>query len=386
MAVSYNLGNTNFGLFQMKGGAKSSAPKFLYGRVVDVINDRFHPDYDTYDKALGLYGVIFTPVETAALEGEDAPVQFAYCSNSSLRRLPLKNEFVKLESRPSPIGRDGDAAAQRTYWTEIHSIWNHPHHNAYPDSLQVGEQDGDLGVNFEEQDKVNPLQLFAGDVSLESRYGSSIRLGGTQGEGNKISNSKNNGSPYTIVRNGQHEEVEDGNETILEDINKDKSSIYLTSNHKLDLDQARGKHEGLKSQPESSKRFEGAQIVMNSDRIFFNSKKEGIYLTSEKDIGLSGQQVGIDGDKYVALDAKKIYLGRIALKREDEPVLLGQATIDWLTKLMFNLDTLISALAQSPPDSVYAGAVKTVALAVYPQIPLLRSSLVFLKSRKVFVE
>ena len=335
---------------------------------------------------LGLYGVIFTPVETAALEGEDAPVQFAYCSNSSLRRLPLKNEFVKLESRPSPIGRDGDAAAQRTYWTEIHSIWNHPHHNAYPDSLQVGEQDGDLGVNFEEQDKVNPLQLFAGDVSLESRYGSSIRLGGTQGEGNKISNSKNNGSPYTIVRNGQHEEVEDGNETILEDINKDKSSIYLTSNHKLDLDQARGKHEGLKSQPESSKRFEGAQIVMNSDRIFFNSKKEGIYLTSEKDIGLSGQQVGIDGDKYVALDAKKIYLGRIALKREDEPVLLGQATIDWLTKLMFNLDTLISALAQSPPDSVYAGAVKTVALAVYPQIPLLRSSLVFLKSRKVFVE
>lgn len=385
MEISYSLGR-NLTKAGKPAASKAPAPKVFYGRVVDVIDSAFHPEYDTYGKSLGLYGVFWNEVSSGTIEGEDAPLKFAYCGNSTSRAIPLKNEFVRLESRPSPEGRDGDASSSRLYWTEIHPIWNHPHHNAYPDSLQVGEGDADLGKNFKEQDKINPLQLFPGDVTLESRYGSSIRLGGTQGEGSKISTNSNNGLPYTIIRNGQHEDVEDGDETIVENINDDKTSIYLTSNHKIQLEQARAKHEGLDQRPERGDRFEGAQIMMNSDRIFFNSKKEGIYLSAEKDVGITAEQVGIDGDKYVALDASKIYLGRIALKKEDEPVLLGQSTIDWLSQLVTNLNTLINTMAKAPPEGPYSGAVSSVAKAVQPQLPTLKNRLDLLKSRKVFVE
>lgn len=385
MAISYSFGS-NLSKSAKQGTKKTSAPKIFYGRVVDVIDSAFHPLYDTYDKSLGLYGVVWSEVSTGTIEGEDAPVKFAYCADSNFRRLPLKNEFVKLELSPSSQGRDGDASSQRLYWTSIHPIWNHPHHNAYPDSLQVGEGDADLGNLFEEQSKVNPLQLFAGDTTIESRYGSSIRFGGTKGEGNKLTDDSNNGEPYIVIRNGQHEDVEDGDETIIEDVNDDKSSIYLTSNHKVELKQSRDKHESLEEKPVTGDRFEGAQIILNSDRLFFNTKEEGIYFTSNKDIGLSGEQVGVDGEKYVALDARKIYLGRIALKKEDEPVLLGQSTVDWLSQLVTNLDTLIRTMATAPPEGPYSGVVSSIAKSIQPQMPTLRQRLELLKSRKVFVE
>lgn len=385
MAISYSLGS-NLTKAGKPVANKASAPKIFYGRVVDVIDSAFHPEYDTYGKSLGLYGVFWNEVSTGTIEGEDSPLKFAYCGDSTYRRLPLKNEFVKLESRPSPEGRDGDASSSRLYWTSIHTIWNHPHHNAYPDSLQVGEGDADLGSFFEEQSKINPLQLFAGDTTIESRYGSSIRFGGTKGEGNKLTGNSNNGKPYTILRNGQHEDVQDGDETILENINDDKTSIYLTSDHKVELKQSRDKHESLEEKPETGDRFEGAQIVLNSDRLFFNSRGEGIYLSANKDIGLTGEQVGIDGEKYVTLDARKIYLGRVALKKEDEPVLLGQSTIDWLSQLVTNLDTLIRTLAVTPPEGPYSAVVSSIAKSVQPQMPILNQRLNLLKSRKVFVE
>ena len=138
-----------------RGNSRNSGvPKLLYGRVVDVITDAFHPEYDTYGKSLGLYGVFYSEVTTGTSEGEDSPLKFAYCANASIRRLPLKNEFVKIEGRPDAEGRDGDAATSRLFWTEIHSIWNHPHHNAYPDTLQVGEGTADLGDDFKEQEKI----------------------------------------------------------------------------------------------------------------------------------------------------------------------------------------------------------------------------------------
>lgn len=385
MAISYSFGS-NLAKSAKQGSKKTSTPKIFYGRVVDVIDSAFHPLYDTYDKSLGLYGVIWNEVSTGTIEGEDAPVKFAYCADSNFRRLPIKNEFVKLEFSPSSQGRDGDASSQRLYWTSIHPIWNHPHHNAYPDSLQVGEGDADLGGIFKEQTKINPLQLFTGDTAIESRYGSSIRFGGTKGNGNRLTNDSNNGKPYIILRNGQHQDVGDGDETILENINDDKSSIYITSDHKVELEESRDKHQGLEKQPQTANRFEGAQILLNSDRLFFNSREEGIYLSANKDISLSGEQVGIDGEKYVALDARKIYLGSIALKKEDEPVLLGQSTIDWLGQLVTNLDTLIRTMALTPPTGPYSAVVSSIAKSVQPQLPTLKQRLQLLKSRKVFVE
>lgn len=387
MAINYSLGSSLSGASRSKPSTTSGTSKGQFGRVVDVILDAFHPEYDTYGKSVGLYGVLYREVSGATLEGEDSHLKFAYCGVSNIRTIPLKNEFIILKSLPSPEGRDGDAGAMRIYWTGIHYMWNHPHHNAYPDSLQVGEGEADLGETFEEADKINTLQLFSGDTSIESRYGSSIRLGGTKGEGNDIATDSNNGKPYTILRNGQHDKPADGDETILENINDDDTSIYLTSDHLIELEQSRDKYDALDESPELSNVFEGAQILLNSDRLFFNTKEEGIYFSANKDFSVTAKQVGIDGEKYVGLDARKIYLGKIALKKEDEPVLLGQSTVDLLSKLITALDTLIKTMANTPPaPPVYCGTVSSIAKTVAPQLPVLKQQLALLKSRKVFVE
>ena len=126
---------------------------------------------------------------------------------------------------------------------------------------------------------------------------------------------------------------------------------------------------------------------MNSDRLFFNTKEEGIYFSSNEDFSVTAEQIGLDGDKYVALDARKIYLGKTALKKEDEPVLLGQSTVDLLSNLITSLDTLVKTMANTPPaPPVYCGTVSSIAKTIAPQLPTLKQQLTLLKSRKVFVE
>ena len=74
---------------------------------------------------------------------------------------------------------------------------------------------------------------------LEGRFGNSIRFGSTN-KSNEISNPNswsdlgNTGDPITIIRNGQPDNLDDkGWLPTIENINGDASSIYLTSNQKI---------------------------------------------------------------------------------------------------------------------------------------------------------
>lgn len=98
-----------------------------------------------------------------------------------------------------------------------------------------------LGKYFKANNRVRPLKHFEGDTILESRFGSSIRFGcyeddpnidvGTN-QGNGDDYSGNHGNPMIIIRNRQRVKYgEEGkySHTIMEDINKDGSSIHITS-------------------------------------------------------------------------------------------------------------------------------------------------------------
>ena len=145
------------------------------------------------------------------------------------------------------------------------NIWNHPHHNALPTTKGISddaskrdykqtenglavrqiEDEGtniDLGDYFKEQTKIKPLLPYEGDTIIEGRFGNSIRFGSTNiGESileenkNRWSDNSTVGDPILIIRNGQLEET-DGKGWVhsIEDIDDDASSIYLTSNQKLD--------------------------------------------------------------------------------------------------------------------------------------------------------
>ena len=95
------------------------------------------------------------------------------------------------------------------------------------------------GTYFLEKGTVNPLYAFEGDTILEGRFGNSIRLGNTVPDdiaplNNNWSLTGSLGDPITILSNGLRNESPSFN-SITEDINQDKSSIYLTSTQQLPI-------------------------------------------------------------------------------------------------------------------------------------------------------
>ena len=111
---------------------------------------------------------------------------------------------------------------------------------------QVSNQIGsNLGKYFKANNMIRPLKHYEGDTIIESRCGSSIRFGnfvdspgfdiGTS-SGHGESYAGNLGNPMILIRNRQRplvgSELQYGH-TILEDINRDGSSIQITSGKTL---------------------------------------------------------------------------------------------------------------------------------------------------------
>ena len=191
-----------------------------------------------------------------------------------LKYYPLINEIVPiitLTGKDYLESPNSDSAEFHYYFPPI-NLWNHPHHNTLPalenyneenklseikkneDYAQAGllrrTTDGDLdyevalGEYFNEQLNIKPLRPYEGDHIIEGRFGNSIRFGATaRSKSIPISQSNNwsagakgaIGDPITIIRNGQAEGLDEmGWVPTVEDINLDASTIYLTSNQKID--------------------------------------------------------------------------------------------------------------------------------------------------------
>jgi hypothetical protein len=140
---------------------------------------------------------------------------------------------------------------------------------------------------FEIVNNINPLQLFEGDVAIEGRGGNSIRLSSTIKNTNTISKqptwlSGSPGDPILIISNTKKNISTKGFR--IEDINKDDSSIYLTSTQKIPIKLAKSSVErniGGYTKP---------QVIINSNRLIFNSKVDSIIMASNKDIFFSTNQ------------------------------------------------------------------------------------------------
>ena len=380
----------NLGLKYTKGGLNTGAGsgasgKTSFGRVVDVILDAFHPEYDNYGKSLSINGVFYRSLSTSQAEDTSAQLKFAFQSSKGIKEVPLKGEIVEIQTLASEE-RTLDPNNQKTYWTKIVPIWNHPHHNAYPDTEQDGEGDADLGKYFKEESTINTLQQFPGDITMEGRHGQSIRFTGTKFDSNPWIDNSNNGKPMIVISNGQ-KETQNGDETIIENVNEDPASIYLTSDHIIELEQANEKRDAWDSEPTKANQYKGNQVIINSGRLYFNSNEESILLSAKESIGGNAKTIHLDGEKYIALDADKIYLGKVALNKEDEPVLLGQTTIDWLDDFLSQFESVAKTMSQLPP-SPPAAVAKLIAIgsSIVPIIPTLRNLLKNLPSKKVFTE
>jgi len=181
-----------------------------------------------------------------------------------------------------------------------------------------------VGKDFKEA-KVNPLKAFEGDVIYQGRYGQSIRFGSSQ----MIQSSFGEQFPNIVMRAGQGPETgrstEDGGAQALtnESLNTDPSSIWMVSKQILGLVPATfGTNIHLRSVLDKPVAFDGASILMNSDRLIFNSKATSIFLFAKKGIHMNSLEDGFTVDTS----------GVIALRTPNELSLYSEKTADVTSK------------------------------------------------------
>ena len=201
------------------------------------------------------YELLYSALSTSKSKEVSEP---AYPMWYFIRQYPVVNEIVLIFAGPSKKLNDR-ATEQQFYYMPAYGMWNNPNHNGFPNMEEWAdylntfankpEYSGDgtesktlpLGYTFEENPKIKDLQPFEGDTIIQARFGQSIRFGSTVSVlSNENTWSKNkegtNGDPITIITNRQGERViRNKFDSIVEDINKDGSSIYMTSTQEIDL-------------------------------------------------------------------------------------------------------------------------------------------------------
>lgn len=334
MNYSYNLFSNSPTNVNAGESNKGSSGGVIPVRVVDVILDDTHPEWDKLGKSEGIGAIKYRLLTKDIEEGDSTALPAAYPLVNDFKKIPLKNEIVLIQTAPGNTLNDNNLNT-KTYYHSIVNLWNHPNHGGFPNDT---EKELDLGQDIDELTDVNPLQPFPGDIIMDGRQGQSIRLGGFPSPKNILTDSSNNGKPFTILSNGQ-KEADNPFDPIIEDVNQDASSIYLVSDHQIPLEQVRDKTDsyGFNKRPPKADQYKGSQVVLNGGRLYFNAKDEGIFLNSNEYLDLQSNLININGVKEISLDAALIHLGeKVANAPQSfkEPVLLGHQTASLINSLI----------------------------------------------------
>lgn len=242
------------------------------------------------------------------------------------------------------------------------------------------------GKYFNSNIIANPTYPYEGDYIIDGRFGNSIRLGNTVPNGTTfVNNNWSSGSqttlgdPITIITNQKHTEQPSYN-SITEDINLDKSSIYFTSTQIIPLSPSSEKYTSYNTPPTQISKYANPQIIINSGRLVFNASEDSILLTSKQSINLNSvSSVNIDTSKTI-ISSKEVYLGG---KDATEPVLKGDTTVFLLEQLCVSLENLCLALTfqASAPNGGPLFATNQAAASTKSVIEGIRNQLVETKSK-----
>ena len=351
------LSNLNLDLNQIRNNAV---------RVKDIVLDQTHPRFEELGAYAAIGTIEFADITIPTGKSNKGDVKVARPLFINEKHFPVPNEIVYLVKGLPTTSTQEDVDNTILYYITVVNIWNHPHHNALPapqDSRassdrksynqveagsfnivnESGEADffsGNFEGQFVERENIHPLQPFIGDVIKEGRWGNSIRLGSTiKGASNSWSSTGQDGDPITILRNGQNVDADDrGFIPIPEDINKDQSSIYLTSTQKLPLETnsefGSYKDSNSSDTPEKQDQYSNSQVILNSGRLVFNAKNDHILLSADKSVNVNAAgSINLDSDKNIILNSKGVQLGVDA----EEPLVLGNELTDFLNEFIDDL-------------------------------------------------
>lgn len=243
---------------------------YLIARVTHVVQGPFFvgtnvpdPNYKTPSDLGVITFQLLTGIQDKTLASTGNKV--ARPMQSSLKQYPIEGEMILIFPGPSREMNE-DRERKDFYYTSPFNLWGFANHNAFPDlgdysayvskvrrnyqdssttnqpinTSATGSLNMPLGPNFVEKSNIKSLRQFTGDVTIEGRWGNSIRFGSTNNvpqDQNSWSRNSTPGNPITIIRNGQGKQENDlAWIPTVENINRDPSSIYLTQGQEIIID------------------------------------------------------------------------------------------------------------------------------------------------------
>ena len=212
----------------------------------------------------------------------------------------------------------------RTYYSNKINVFNSANSNFRPNRsgnrpTELVEADGKFD-HFEADINIRKLWPYEGDNIYQGRFGNSIRFGSNIVPDSHGDDGEAQNSPNIIFRTGQLLDADDFDKgeyveelknspfkPVKEDINADGSSIWMTTDQsvKLDIEGSNAvNHVFMTSkQSDDQPKNGGKQIVLNSDRITFNTKQGKILGFSHDGIGFSTQKsFTVDADETLDMN------------------------------------------------------------------------------------
>lgn len=346
--ITANMGNNNYTLPQ----------GYKVGKVYAVIlNDKSVPQniWEANGEWAGIGTILYEEYnEGTETTLENIDDQFLSSLPTALplvpnqKYFPLPGEIVllmDLPSAPSPI----TSKTEETYYLSTINAWNSPQFNG----LFVDEQNNSLYKSFKEDQDFRGLQTFEGDYILEGRFGNSIRFGSTNKSNNQdlspwSTNPKELGSNPVVLITNKHNSKLPNSDLYVENINKDDSSIYLTSNQSIPLDIGNVKLSNITS-PEAPNYYSGSQVIINANRTVVSSKQDEVLIFGKSGVEMYSQgPIYFQSDKIgITLQNNNIFLGPYNTSQGAllQPLLLGNDTKLLLSTLICDLSNFCALTA-----------------------------------------
>ena len=341
-SIAYGISNASLNPF-FGGGFNITA-----GRVFGIINTKNTPTSKLFNKYGGFtaLGTIFYKDFDISKNEIGLPNDDDFLNECESARpffpqfnyFPLIGELVYIVTLSSPT-----PGKPQNYYINPINIWRN-----YQVNAQTPLKSTPLGKTFIQNSSLRPLLNFEGDNIILGRKGNSIRFGSTVKKLSYLNNWSDrgkDGDPITIITNGIA--LDPSKDFYVEDINKDKASIYLTTTQRVPL-----KINVLTYNPNTApipvnEYDKSSQIILNAGRIVLNSSQENLMFFSKKDIEIStDNMISLNGEGGIYLNAKKtkntlgdvvqkIYLGsKSDGSTPDEPLLLGAKTVTLLNDMI----------------------------------------------------
>ena len=341
---------TNFSTFLHSQGKNNNAYATLpkVGKVFGVVTSGNTPTEKQYNRAGGVNGMgaIFylDYPNCKSVTGSVSDDFLDRCkiafpltpwmgSYPALRELVLLTDLMNPSSQLSNTGRG-------TYYTSNIPIFNIEQQN----SILLNKNESP-GVDYPEVSTLKKMQHFPGDTIIHGKQSSAIRFSTTKlanRDKNEWSEIGNSEDPIVILTNGFS--YEKGKKENVEKINKDLSSIYLTSTQKIPLQTDKSDNINNLTNPlKASEYFGHPQVIINSDRVTLNSKRDNVMIYATSNVEISTKNIiNLNADYRTHLNSSQVILGTInnPLNDSPQPILLSYKVIE----ILLNLQTTLTEL------------------------------------------